>query len=173
MAIWRHSIGQTAVNTAATVTAALIGVGEIPSGEVSEEFGKIRDETFAYLNGLADQDDAAYEAAGPKTETRPASGGAAKKTGGAKRASSGPRKGPNLEDSRTLELNFGAFEGVKLGDLLDISAEEADADYAYGDGERSGRDYLAWLASDKCSRDFVRVRARLIAEAEGINYEAA
>ena len=58
-----------------------------------------------------------------------------------------------------------------MGDVLGFSADDCDDDYGYGDGERDGRDYIKWLASDSNKNEFVQRRARIIADEEGIAYD--
>lgn len=89
------------------------------------------------------------------------------KTGGKKRDGD-----ISLKDAENMVLNFGAFEGVALGDLVDIDVDEAEADFHYGDGERDGADYLAgYLAGPKNHNKHVRDRARIVADDRGLEYD--
>src|SRR3989304_3060222 len=95
------------------------------------------------------------------------SSGKGRKTGGKK----GGGGKVTLEDALKMELKGGAFDGVSLGDLIEIDADRADADHGYGDGERDGRDYIAWLAYGSYENDYVKRRAVLVAEDAGIEPE--
>lgn len=167
MAIWRSTLAKTAVEVAATRVAA--------DGDL--DFDEVRDEVYAYLDEKAKLDDAAYESG--DADEKPASSGSksrsSKTGGGSKRSSSkGGGKGGGkvtLKAAQEMELNFGAFEGVALGDLVDIGVDEAEDDYGYGDGERDGKDYLSWLASDRNKNEYARVRARLVAEDAGVDFD--
>jgi hypothetical protein len=116
----------------------------------------------------------AQEGSAPKAA--PASKGSSNrsgKTGGGYKPKGGSKGGSRsltLDDALTLELNFGAFQGETLGDVLSFDAKQCDADFDYGDGERDGSDYMSWLASDKNKNDFVRARAQLIANDAGLDY---
>lgn len=159
--IWRSTLGQTAVTVAAE------------RAENDEEFVTIRDEVFAYLDALAKADDEAYE--GGKADSKPARSGSStrskstggRKTGGSKGKGDGHFHG-DLADALEMKLKFGAFEGVSLGDLLEIDADEADSDHAYGDGEKSGRDYIKWLASFRNGGIYSREAGLLVTEDQGI-----
>lgn len=172
MAIWRTSLGQTAVNAAATTVVAELAAGVLDGAMLDKRFVEVRDEVFTYLEALAVIDDAAYEGkaeakpAKPYTEKKSYSGGA--KTGG------GSRKGGGsitVEDARDMELTWGAFQGLTLAKLLEVTADDADENYGYGDGERGGREYLSWLAGKGNNIEYVQRRARLVAEDEGIGFE--
>ena len=62
----------------------------------------------------------------------------------------------------------GAFEGETLGHVVEITTEDADSDYGYGDGERNGKDYVAWLSSGRNKNISTRTAALLVAEHLGI-----
>lgn len=161
MAIWRSQLAQTAVTVAAAREASSEDV----------DFNTVRDEVFAYLEEKAKEDDAAFDKqssdkAESKSSTRSSTGGGGKAKGKGRRSSGG--SSVTLEDALKMDLSFGAFEGVTLAELLDIDAAEADRDYEYGDGERNGRDYLSWLASERNPNEFARKRALLVAEENGI-----
>jgi hypothetical protein len=161
LTIWRSTLAQTAVTVAAE------------RAESDEDFERIRDEVFAYLESKAVEDDAAYEATKSEKPERSSSSskGSSKrsgKTGGGKKGKGDGHFHGDLDDALKMELKFGAFEGVSLGELLEIDVDEAEADYDYGDGERDGRDYIRWLASDRNKGEYSREAAALVAEANGI-----
>jgi hypothetical protein len=161
LAIWRSTLAKTAVEVAAARVAA----------DDSLDFDEVRDEIFAYLDEAAKADDAQYEGDGSDEKSSSKRSG---KTGGSKGKGSKNGKGGKLTLSaaKDMELNFGAFEGVTLGELVDIDTEKAEEDFDYGDGERDGRDYLSWLASDRNKNEFARARAQLVADDAGIEYDS-
>jgi hypothetical protein len=174
MAGWRAPLAQTASNGAAIVTAQMIRSGSL-DGEVSDilqVFDTIADHIFTRLDEVKARDDEAYDAniEQPKAKgtSKGSTGKRAGKGGSTARKSTGK---VTLENSLSMELNFGAFEGKTLADLLEIDADEADSDYGYGDGERDGRDYIAWLASPRTKSRAIRDRARLVADENGIEYD--
>jgi len=167
MAIWRSSLRQTAANDAASIVVAELtaGILEDQSG-VDARFSELVESIFADLDEVAKQDDAAYEDSGTARTSKRAS-----KTG-ARKGSGGKGKGGlkfSLEQALNMTMNSGVFEGETLGDILDIDVASAESDYDYGDGERDGSDYVAWLASDKNKNDYTRAAARVVADAEGLS----
>jgi hypothetical protein len=180
MAMWRSTAAQTANNDAAAVVGRAIQAGQLDVSKKAgrtaalELFDEVRDHVMENLEGFLSTDDENYaesEDRGPGKKRGKASGRKGKrssKTGGGKGKGS---KKFTLEDALELELNFGAFEGETLETVLNTSAEDADENYSYGDGERDGRDYIAWLASDSNRNKFVRGAAKVIAEDEGIELD--
>lgn len=172
MAIWRSSLKQTASNNAATIVAAEVGAGLLQE-DVDERFHQLVADIFEELEAAAKQDDEAYEGKGDsekpaRKSSSKSSSSRSKKTGGGSRSKSSGKV--TLEDALSMELSYGAFEGETLEAVLGFDADTCDSDYGYGDGERDGRDYIAWLASDKNKNDFTRRRAQLIAAEEDIDY---
>lgn len=163
---------QTAANASATVIAAFADQFKTFDDAV-EAFNSLRSEVFEDLAKIVDADNAVFAAndSGPAPKK---SYGGTKSNGGSSR--SGKTRGGSgggsisLGDALDMELNFGAFGGETLKTVLALSADEAEEDYGYGDGERSGRDYITWLASDKNKNEYVQKRARVIADDEGIDY---
>lgn len=163
---------QTAANAAAVVVAAFAGqFGSFK--EAVEAYDDLRADIFGDLEQVVDADNTKFaaEADGSTSTKAPREKkDRSSKTGGSKRGGSKGGSSIDLESSLSMELNYGAFEGEKLGDVLKLTADECDEDYSYGDGERDGRDYISWLASDKNQNEFVQRRARVIADEEGIDY---
>jgi hypothetical protein len=165
---------QTAANAAATIVAAYSDNFKSFS-EVVEAYNDLRAELFSDLAEVVDADNKMFrdnDSGGAAKSERKSSSSSSR----AKKTSGGGRKGGSsskvtLDDALDLVLNFGAFEGEKLGDILGYDAETCDEDYAYGDGERDGKDYISWLASDRNKNEYVQRRARLIADDEGIEYD--
>jgi hypothetical protein len=52
------------------------------------------------------------------------------------------------EDAKSLVLNFGAFRGMTIGDVLLMTADETKA-YTGGKYLRTGLDYIKWMATNK------------------------
>jgi hypothetical protein len=171
----KTGVGQTAANAAATVVAAFIETRVLDDFDSAVKvFADLRHELFEELAAIVDADNEAFAAQGGSDRpARKSSGGSAKRTGktGGRSHGGGGKSSITLDDARTIELNFGAFKGVTLEDLLDITVDEADEEYGYGDGERSGKDYIAWLASDSNKNKFIQQRARLVADDAGIEYD--
>jgi hypothetical protein len=134
---------------------------------VSERYFALVNDIFEDLEKQAIVDDKAYE---DKADAAPAKGkGRAAKTGGGNRGRSGGKSSTiTVEDAMSLVMNSGVFEGETLEDISGFTAEYADENYGYGDGERSGLDYISWLASEKNKNDFTRARAEVVAKDLGI-----
>jgi hypothetical protein len=163
----KTTAAQTAANVAGNVAAAALTVGAVEREGVVELVLETFDALFSRMSPIVEEDNAGFAAA-EAASPAPAASARSGKTGGGSRGN-GNRK-PDLEFARTMTLKGGAFGGVTLEGLLDIDAETAEAEYGYGDGERGGREYLSWLASDKNTYDYTRERARLVADAEGVSY---
>ncbi len=165
---------QTAANASAVVVAAF--AEQFPSFSAAvKAFHELRAEVFEDLAAIVDADNALFAA--NDTGAKPSGGKTyekkerTSKTRSASKSKGGGGGSITLDDALTMTLNYGAFEGETLADVLKLSADDCDDDYGYGDGERDGRDYIAWLASDRNKNDFVQRRARIIADEEGISYD--
>lgn len=167
---------QTAANAAATVVAAFSDSFKNFDAAV-EAYNELRESIFTDLATIVDEDNEMFKANDTGGSKSSGSRRESKTGGGSKRSSGGSRKGGGssskvtLDDALDLVLNFGAFEGEKLGDILGFDADQCDDDYGYGDGERDGRDYIKWLAGRNNKNEYVQRRARLIADDEGIEYD--
>ncbi len=172
---------QTAANAAAVVVAAFApSFGSFK--EAVEAYDELREGIFDDLSAIVDADNEKFAAAdgGAKADkpSRRSNGsskdsgsrGSKTRSGGSSKRSSGKGSSISLEDALGMELNFGAFEGETLETVLGLSTDECEDDYSYGDGEREGKDYISWLASDKNQNEYVQRRARVIADEEGIDY---
>lgn len=173
----KTTAAQTSANVAGSVVTALIEKGELKSvDEVAEAVTDIFSAVFEELSPIVEADNKVFEEA-EKSDSGTSSGGGSKSSsrgrktsGGRKGGSRGGSSSITLEDALSMELSGGAFEGETLGAVLKLSAEECDEDFDYGDGERNGRDYISWLASDKNKNEYTQRRARIIADDEGIDY---
>ncbi len=162
---------QTAANASATLVAAFADqFGNFD--EAVDAYNTLRESLFEELGKVVDADNAAFAAADTGSKPAAKSNGGSRSNGGTKRSSGGGSKrgggSISLDDALGMEISWGAFEGETLGTILNLTAEQCDETYGYGEGERSGRDYMTWLASDSNAVDYVRNRAAVIAAAEGL-----
>lgn len=165
MAIWRSSLGQSAVKNAGIVVSAELAAGLIDGTEEADErFIAVRDREYAYLEELAKADDAAYEAVADAPKSERPSG----RTGSSKPAGRGGSKTKkfSLEEAEELEMNSGAFKGAKLGDVVTLDKDTAYQSYGYTNG--SGEDFIAWLSSTENRNGFTRAAAEVIRADRGI-----
>jgi hypothetical protein len=134
---------QTAVNAASTLVAAYVGGGLIDSVEAAREaFNAERDAIFATL--------------GAQPNEAPKSSGGSGSSGGSS---------ITVEDARNTEVKHGKFAGVLLGTVFDMPASKA-AEYEYGEGDKSGKDYVRWLSGND-KNPFLQRRAKVLLEAAG------
>lgn len=148
MATTKANLRQTAFNVAATLTAAEVGAGfHADLGSARQAFYAVAEEVF---QKLVEE----HEAEAASEPERRAAG---------VRGAAGAR-GDDVETALATELKYGAFKGLTLGQVLGLSPKEC-AEYGYGDGNRTGRDYIAWLASPQQENKFLQKRARVIIEA--------
>lgn len=166
----KTTAAQTSANVAGSVVTALIEKGEVDLEDSIGTLEAVFDSVFARIAPVVDSDNALFA----ETEAADPAPARERKTSGGSRSSSSSSGKPQfkgtLKDAYKMAFKGGAFEGVTLKQLLDIDADTADSEYDYGDGERGGREYIAWAASDKNDWDYTRVAARLVADAEGIDY---
>lgn len=169
---------QTAANASAVLVSAFADCFD-SFKDATEAYHQLREAIFEDLSVVVDADNAVFEAAENGSSNGSSKGSSSRKSSGSSRSSktgggSKRRSGGgsvSLDDALDLELNFGSFKGETLGFVLGLSADACDADYAYGDRERDGRDYISWLAGGSNKNEFVQKRARVIADEEGIEYD--
>lgn len=173
----KTTVAQTAANDAATIVAAAIGAGQVDTQEggdyIVELFNTVFESIFAALSPVVDEDNAllvAQEDSAPAKSSTPRS---RKTGGGGSSRSRGSDKEPSVDEAMSFRLRYGAFgkdgeDGLSLAEVLELTAEEADSDYGYGDGIKSGEDYIAWAASPRNKNDTIRKNALVVANAEGI-----
>jgi len=166
---------QTAANASAVVVAAFAEqLGSFDAAVAA--FNELRQQVFDDLAAIVDEDNKAFAAADSAPKTNGSSKSKSSNRSARGSSSRGSKTQSNdggnlsLQDALGTVLNWGAFEGETLEYILTLDAETTESDYDYGDGERDGRDYIAWLASDKNKTPFMQNRARVIADAEGIEY---
>lgn len=151
----RTTAAQTAANSSAQVTAALVTAGVITDADEAMEFnGRLYAQTFSELGSVVEQDNemfAKVEAEAPKSSGR---SGGSRKSGGSKGKSGSGRKVngvPVLDDPGSMELKFGAFKGLSLYEVYDLDGDQC-ADYGYpknDPGSKSGRDYVLWVSKNE------------------------
>lgn len=147
MATSKANLKQTAVNAATSLVAAYASAGLVSGVEQARaEFDAEVDRVFTAL--VAEYDEAA-------DAPRPRSGG-----GGGGRSSGGGGSSITVETARDTVLNYGKFAGVKLGVVFDMDGD-ATSEYGYGEGDKTGRDYVKWLAGNK-ENQFLQRRAKVL-----------
>jgi hypothetical protein len=143
------------VNAASTVVAALISTKAITNVEDAvAELEGIRDVLFVDLEKLVDSDNAVFEKAEASAPKRTAG---ARTTGSKNGGAKGGGKNITADSARELELTWGKFKGVTLGELETMSEEDAE-EYGY---DKDGLGYLKYLSRND-SNDFVATRAKAI-----------
>lgn len=163
---------QTATNVAGAVVQTLIEAGAIKFAAskkadvvIEETFGHIDDLTQRIFTPLAEQvdaDNALFEEA--EKEEAKSGRSAGRSSGNAGRRSSGGGGGGgsskvSLEDASATELTWGAFKGISLGEIAEMSkrdVEDAGVDYA-----GSGKRYLAWLSKNQ-DNNYMASRAKVV-----------
>lgn len=142
----KANLMQTAVNAAASFVGALVGAGLIgDKAEAKSEFDAFRDDVFKTLE--AQPSDA------------PSGGGGYKKSSG---GGGGGGSTLTVESALDTVINNGKFAGETVRKVLGLSASEA-AEYGYGEGDKSGRDYIKWLSTNE-KNPFMARRAALVLE---------
>jgi hypothetical protein len=132
MATTPANLMQTAVNGAVTLVSAYVQAGLISSiDEARATFDTERQSIFGTLEGMPND---APRTAPARSGNAPAAGG-----GGGKQFTA--------DEARAIDLIFGKFKGVTLGELEGMTGAQA-AEYGYGDGEKSGLQYLKYLANN-------------------------
>lgn len=148
MATTPANLMQTAVNAATTLVAAYVNSGLITSiDDAKAEFATAKEDIFTILQ------------AQPNDEPR-----AQRSSGRSGAPSKGRGKSFTPEEARAIDLAFGKFKGVTLGELENMTGSEC-AEYGYGEGEKSGLQYLKYLANnDDPKGSFIRAAATAVLE---------
>jgi hypothetical protein len=168
---------QTAANASAVLVAAFADSFKSFDDAVTA-YNELRESVFEDLAKVVDADNELFASTGrsngSSSPSKSDSGSkrSSSKTGGGSNRGRGGKSSITLDDALSMELNFGAFSGETLETVLSLAADQCDEEFDYGDGERDGRDYIAWLASDKNKNEYVQRRARIIATEEGIDFDA-
>lgn len=142
---------QTAYNVAATIVAA-----ELTAGVDLQTLSRLEDvknQVFADLTETQDANPEPVKAAKSTGPFQPA-----RSNGG------GGGKVFTAEEAAAIDIRFGKFQGMTLGDIMALSGTDA-ARYGYGEGDRTGRQYIEWLAADKDGKgSFVSKAAKALVE---------
>lgn len=156
MATTPANLMQTAVNAAATITAAFVQGGLVSDIEEAKGiFASTRDDIFKVL-GEQPGEPVATASSAPRSS----GGGTARGQGGGKTFTA--------DEARALDLIFGKFKGVTLGELETMDATRCSEEFAYEgkNGEpRTGLQYLKYLANnDDPKGSFMKRAASAILE---------
>lgn len=133
---------QTAIKAAVDLAVAEVNAGFITDQDaILVRVGVLKDSFAAELYAQVDEDNK-----GTTGSTAPAGRGF---SGG-------------TDEARNMVLNFGAFKGMTLGDVLVMSGDEVKA-YTTGKRTTPGIDYLKWLAANKDPKaNFAATRAKAV-----------
>lgn len=135
--VGKTSALQTAVKAGVDIAlaeyAAAVAAGG-PTPSILDRVNEVKDMLKVELFAQVDEDNKAV------VSTSGGSYGA-----GGQRQAGGP---VTLDDAKGMVLNFGAFKGMTLGDVLVMTKEEATA-YTGGKYSRSGLDYVKWMSTNK------------------------
>jgi hypothetical protein len=158
---------QTAVKAAAGIVAAEIAAGLLETAaEVDSRYAEIRDREFEVIAKQVDADNELF---------------AANDDGGKKRSGGGRKAGGSgtvtLQEAMDTVVNWGVFKGLTLGEVFEMSAEEA-AEYGYADKDglptKPGRQWIAWAAKNSDPKaQFIAKRCALIIENARAKSDAA
>lgn len=142
--IGKTSALQTAIKAGVDIAIAEYSAGHL-QGSIMDRVHAVADELKVELFAQADEDNAASSSA-PRT-----GGGTA-----------GFKGTISLEDSRDMVLNFGAFKGMTLGDVVVMTADEAIA-YTNGKYTRPGLEWVKWCSSNRDPKGaFAAARAKVM-----------
>lgn len=151
----KTTAAQTAANGAAEVTSALVTAGVITDADAAKAFhAELYAQTFEELGAVVEADNVVFaeaEASAPK------SSGGSRKSGGSSKGG-----GSSSKPAGEVELIFGAFKGLTLDEVYDLSPEQAgEYNYPKADpGSKSGREYIVWLSKNEDEKaSFIRGKA--------------
>jgi len=138
---------QSALKAAAEIVSALVNVKVIKTeDEAMKVLATIRTEAFDDLKAVADSE--------PKQQS---SGG-----GGSRFPKADPAE--KLAEALATEMNSGKFKGQTIGNIFKFDGPQAEA-FGYGKGDKTGRDYAAFMAGDGNPNQYTRRRFALVVEA--------
>lgn len=135
---------QTAIKAAVDLAVAEVNAGFINDQDaIVGRVGVLKDAFAAELYAQVDADNAAASSAAPGSNaSRSFHGGA--------------------DEARDMVLNFGAFKGMTLGNVLTMTGDEVKA-YTTGKRTTPGIDYLKWLSANKDPKaNFAATRAKVV-----------
>lgn len=140
---------QTAIKAAVDIAIAEFNA-EAEAGhllpDILKRVQEVKDTLTPELFAQVDEDNAASSAPA-RTSSRPAASNAA---------------GITAQDAKDMVLNFGAFKGMSLGDVIVMTKDEASA-YTSGKYERPGLEYVKWMSTNRDPKGaFAAARAKVI-----------
>jgi len=144
--IGKTSALQTAIKAGVDIAIAEYNAGAMGPGDtIMARVHEIADELKVELFAQADADNAGASSGG---------GG-----GGFGRAGA---TGITVQDAKDMVLNFGAFKGMTLGDVVTMTKDEATA-YTNGKYDRPGLEWVKWCASNRDPKGaFASARAKAL-----------
>lgn len=147
----KTTVAQTAANTAAEVTAALVGAGVIKTAAAADKYFNERSKgTFEALQVVVDADNAMFaevEAAAP----------APKKSTSRSKKSTDEGDDRPFDDPGSIALKSGPFKDVTIAEVYGLSEDEAKETYGHKRG--SGAAYIKWLATGSNPNPFTKKAA--------------
>jgi hypothetical protein len=134
----KANLAQTAVNSAANLTAALVAAGKATTlHQVGNVFTDLRADIYTFLDRIDNENPQEKQ----QSSGNRGSGGGGKKLTGI----------TDVAEARDVKLKFGKFKDCTLGEVFDMSAEKAESEYGYQTG--SGRKYLQWCAKENAEKN--------------------
>jgi hypothetical protein len=153
----KTTAAQTAANGAAEIVAALVTAGVLKTTAKADEYFDARfTATLDLLDPIVEADNEMFreQAGSGDGET------STKKRRSSKSSGSRSNGKITVKQARELELNGGMFKGLTLGEVVDMSADDAE-EYGAREGQ-SGKNYVKFLASTKNRNAFVRKFAKVL-----------
>lgn len=125
---------QTAVKAAVDLAIAELNAGFIGDrAELDEAVAKRTGDFTAILFPQVEEDNATYASSGGGY-----SGGSSHSAGASNRSL------PTVDEAKNMVLNFGAFKGLTLGQVVGMTADEVKK-YTGGKQKSEGRSYVEWM----------------------------
>lgn len=146
-----YSTGKTSALQTAIKAGVDIALAEFQAngsvGDIMQRVHEVADELKVELFAQVDEDNKATASSGG------GGGGGFGRTGG---------QGITVQDAKDMVLNFGAFKGMTLGDVVTMTADEATA-YTNGKYTRAGLEWVKWCSSNRDPKGaFAAARAKAL-----------
>lgn len=169
----KTTVAQTAANNAGNIVAALATAGIVKTAAAAQKaFDELYGGFYGPLAEVVDADNEMF-AEQEKADAKSGGGRSSSRSGGSRKGGSGGSAAPSLQDSLDMVLNFGAFKTLTLSEVLDLDAEGAQ-EYGYGEGDKTGRQYVEWLAKNTDPKaKYAATRAAVIVESQRAESDAA
>lgn len=152
-----YSIGKTSALQTALKAGVDVAIAEfnanVASGsgvptdfDIMARVHEVADELKVELFAQADEDNAATASSG----------------GGGRVYGTLSPAGITVTDARDMVLNFGAFKGMTLGDVVTMTSQEAAA-YTKGKYDRPGVEWVKWCSTNRDPKGaFASARAKVL-----------